>query len=73
MSGRMMPARRTLITSAAGALAFAPWIGRARAQVAPVASDQTADALFRALDERIEAAMAHYHVRAPQQRIRHAR
>jgi hypothetical protein len=32
------------------------------AQVAPVASDQTADALFRELDERIEAAMARYHV-----------
>ena len=43
-------------------LALAPWIGRARAQVAPVASDQMADALFRDLDERIEAAMARYHV-----------
>jgi len=62
MSGRMLLARRTLIASAAGALAFAPWIGRARAHVAPVASDQTADALFRELDERIEAAMARYHV-----------
>ena len=50
------------IASAAGALALAPWIGRARAQVAPVASDQMADALFRDLDERIEAAMARYHV-----------
>ena len=58
----MLLARRTLIASAAGALAFAPWIGRARAQVAPVASDQTADALFRELDERIEAAMVRYHV-----------
>ena len=62
MSGRMLLARRTLIASAAGALAFAPWMGRARAQVAPVASDQTADALFRELDERIEAAMVRYHV-----------
>jgi CubicO group peptidase (beta-lactamase class C family) len=52
MSGRMLLARRTLIASAAGA----------RAQAAPVASDQTADALFRELDERIEAAMARYHV-----------
>ena len=34
----------------------------ARAQVAPVASDQTADALFRELDERIQAAMVRYHV-----------
>ncbi len=58
----MLLARRTLIASAAGALAFAPWMGRARAQVAPVASDQTADALFRELDERIEAAMVRYHV-----------
>jgi len=62
MSGRMLLARRTLIASAPGALVFAPWIGRAQAQVAPVASDQTADALFRELDERIEAAMARYHV-----------
>jgi CubicO group peptidase (beta-lactamase class C family) len=62
MSGRMLLARRTLIASAAGALAFAPWMGRARAQIAPVASDQTADALFRELDERIEAAMVRYHV-----------
>ena len=62
MSGRMLLARRTLIASAAGTLVFAPWIGRAQAQVAPVASDQTADALFRELDERIEAAMARYHV-----------
>ena len=45
----MLLARRTLIASAAGALAFAPWMGRARAQVAPVASDQTANALFREL------------------------
>src|SRR3984957_4289572 len=62
MSGRMLLARRTLIASAPGALVFAPWIGRAQAQVAPVARDQTADALFRELDERIEAAMARYHV-----------
>jgi hypothetical protein len=62
VSGRTLLARRTLIASAAGTLAFAPRIGRLRAQVAPVASDQTADALFRELDERIEAAMARYHV-----------
>jgi hypothetical protein len=62
MSGRMLLARRTLIASAAGTLVFAPWIGRAQAQVAPVAGDQTADALFRELDGRIEAAMARYHV-----------
>ena len=35
---------------------------RCRYKVAPVASDQTADALFRELDERIEAAMVRYHV-----------
>ncbi len=58
----MLLARRTLIASAAGALAFAPWMGRARAQVAPVASDQTADALFRELDDRIETAMKRYQV-----------
>ena len=57
MSGRMLLARRTLIALAAGALALAPWMGRARAQVAPVATDQAADALFQELDERIKAAM----------------
>ena len=62
MSGPVVLSRRTLMASAAGALALAPWIGRARAQAAPVASDKTADALFRELDERIEAAMTRYHV-----------
>src|SRR5215813_7341629 len=61
MNGRMLLTRRTL-ASAAGALALAPWIKRAWAQDAPVASDQMADALFRELDERIEAAMVRYHV-----------
>ena len=62
MSGRMQLSRRTLMASAAGALALAPRAKRVRAQGAPVASDKTADALFRELDERIEAAMAHHHV-----------
>jgi CubicO group peptidase (beta-lactamase class C family) len=62
MSGRMLLARRTLIASAAGALSCAPWIGCSRAQGGPVASDQTAEGLFGELDERIEAAMARYHV-----------
>ncbi|MCC2676631.1 MAG: penicillin-binding protein [Ramlibacter sp.] len=61
MSGRTLLTRRTL-ASAVGALALAPWTERARAQHAPVASDQVADALFRELDERIEAAMVRYHV-----------
>jgi len=52
--GLMLP-RRRLMATAAGALALARWTGDARAQGAPVANDKTADALFRALDERIEA------------------
>jgi CubicO group peptidase (beta-lactamase class C family) len=51
-----------MATAAAGALALTPRIRNVRAQAAPVASDKTADALFRALDERIEAAMKRYHV-----------
>jgi len=51
-----------MATAAAAALALTPRIRGARAQDAPVASDKTADALFRVLDERIEAAMKHYHV-----------
>ena len=58
----MVLPRRTLIAAAAGALAIAPCTRGARAQVAPMASDQTADALFREVDERIEAAMTRYHV-----------
>jgi CubicO group peptidase (beta-lactamase class C family) len=61
MSGRMLLTRRTL-ASAAGALALSPWINRLSAQDGPVASDQMADALFRELDQRIEAAMVRYHV-----------
>ena len=62
MSGRVVLPRRRLMASAAGALTLTPWIKGARAQGAPAASDKTADALFRALDERIEAAMKRYHV-----------
>ncbi len=62
MKSRLLLSRRTLMSAAVGALVAAPWVGRARAQTAPVASDTTADALFRELDERIEAAMARYHV-----------
>ena len=51
------------MASAASALALAPWLGRAQgATGAPVASDKTADALFRELDDRIEAAMKRYQV-----------
>jgi CubicO group peptidase (beta-lactamase class C family) len=53
--------RRRLMQTA-GALALAPFIRGARAQGAPVASDKTAEALFQALDERIEAAMKRFHV-----------
>ena len=55
--------RRRLMASAASALALAPWLARAQgATGAPVASDKTADALFRELDDRIEAAMKRYQV-----------
>jgi CubicO group peptidase (beta-lactamase class C family) len=57
----MLP-RRRLMASAAGALALAPFARGALAQGGPVASDKTADELFRALDERIEAAMKRFHV-----------
>jgi CubicO group peptidase (beta-lactamase class C family) len=50
------------MASAASALALTPFTKDAWAQGAPAASDKTADALFRALDERIEAAMKRYHV-----------
>ena len=62
MNSGPLLSRRTLVSSALGALVAAPWVGRARAQTVPVATDTTADALFRELDERIEAAMARYHV-----------
>ena len=65
--------RRILMASTAGALVVAPSLvalslvapSLVRAQGAadaPVATDTTADALFRELDERIEAAMKRYHV-----------
>jgi CubicO group peptidase (beta-lactamase class C family) len=57
----MLP-RRRLMATAVGALALAPFARSALAQGGPAASDKTADALFRALDERIEAAMKRYHV-----------
>jgi CubicO group peptidase (beta-lactamase class C family) len=47
--------------AAAATLVAAPWVVRARSQSAPVASDRTAETLFRALDEKIEAAMKRYH------------
>jgi CubicO group peptidase (beta-lactamase class C family) len=63
MSGRfVLPSRRALMASAAGALALTPWAKGAWAQSEAAASDKTADALFRALDMRIEAAMKRYHV-----------
>jgi CubicO group peptidase (beta-lactamase class C family) len=45
------------MATAACALALAPFTRSALAQGGPVASDETAEALFKALDERIEAAM----------------
>jgi CubicO group peptidase (beta-lactamase class C family) len=62
MSGRRALPRRTLMATAASALAFAPSIKNAPAQGVPAAIDKAADALFRALDERIETAMKRYHV-----------
>ena len=58
-----MLTRRGLILSTAGALAAAPRLAGAQgATDAPLATDKTADALFRELDERIEAAMKRYQV-----------
>ena len=55
--------RRILMASTAGALVAAPFLARAQgAADAPVATDTTADALFRELDDRIEAAMQRYRV-----------
>ena len=63
MSGGLLLSRRRLIaTAAAGVFALTPRIKGAWAQAAPAASHKTAEALFRALDERIEAAMKRYHV-----------
>jgi hypothetical protein len=57
-----MLTRRSLMASTVGALA-APRLVRAQATMdAPVATDDTADALFRELDDRIEAAMKRYQV-----------
>jgi CubicO group peptidase (beta-lactamase class C family) len=58
----MLSRRMLMATATAGALALTPRIKSAWAQAAPTATDETADALFRALDERIEAAMKRYHV-----------
>ena len=58
-----MLTRRSLMASTAGALAAIPRLARAQgAADAPVATDRTADALFRELDDRIEAAMKRYQV-----------
>ena len=54
--------RRTVMATAAAALALKPFAGRAWAQSAPAVDEKMADALFGALDERIEAAMKRYHV-----------
>src|SRR5262245_41365703 len=55
--------RRSLLKSTAGALAAVPRLARAQgAMDAPVATDKTADALFRELDDRIAAAMKRYQV-----------
>jgi|HubBroStandDraft_4_1064222.scaffolds.fasta_scaffold27038_1 CubicO group peptidase (beta-lactamase class C family) len=62
MSRPLVLPRRSLMASAAGALALTPWTKAVWARGAPAASDKAADALFRALDERIEAAMKRYHV-----------
>ena len=63
MSSRVPLTRRRLMASAASALALAPSLARAQgAAGAPVASDKTADVLFRELDDRIEAAMKRYQV-----------
>lgn len=56
----MLPRRRLI--QVAGALAAAPFARGALAQGGPIATDKTAEALFRALDERIEAAMKRYNV-----------
>jgi len=55
--------RRSLMASTAGALVAAPRLARGQAATdAPVATDRTADALFRELDDRIETAMQRYKV-----------
>ena len=67
MRGPVLLTRRRLMASTASALVgrrlAASWLARAQgAAGAPVASDKTADALFRELDDRIEAAMKRYQV-----------
>ena len=61
-----MLTRRSLMASTAerGGRRLVALCARSRAgrRDAPVASDKTADALFRELDERIEAAMQRYRV-----------
>ena len=60
--GLLLSRRRLIATAAAGVFALTPRIKGAWAQSVSAASDETAEALFRALDERIEAAMKRYHV-----------
>jgi CubicO group peptidase (beta-lactamase class C family) len=63
MKTRVVLTRRKFIVSTAGALAAAPRLARAQgATDAPVATDKTADALFREFDDRIVAAMKRYQV-----------
>ena len=63
MKRRVVLTRRKFMASTAGALAAAPRLARAQgATDAPVATDKTADALFRELDDRIVAAMKRYQV-----------
>ena len=60
--GLLLSRRRLIATAAAGVFALTPRIKGAWAQSVSAASDETAEDLFRALDERIEAAMKRYHV-----------
>ena len=60
--GLLLSRRRLIATAAAGVFALTPRIKGAWAQSVSAASDETAEALFRALDERIETAMKRYHV-----------
>jgi CubicO group peptidase (beta-lactamase class C family) len=63
MKRRVVLTRRSLMASTAGAFVAAPRLARAEgATDAPVATDKTADALFRELDDRIETAMKRYQV-----------
>src|SRR4051794_2608476 len=62
MSRRPVLSRRTLLAAGAGVLSLSPSAMAVGAQDAPAVTDKTADVLFGALDERIEAAMKRYHV-----------